>query len=38
MCKRNVIGSAGRDAGNGPQTEPLRAGTERLFYQAVKAE
>ncbi|APZ43722.1 hypothetical protein BW247_11995 [Acidihalobacter ferrooxydans] len=38
MSENNVIGLAGREAGNDPLTELLRAGAERLIYQAVEAE
>jgi transposase-like protein len=38
MSKNNVIGMAGREAGDDPLTELLRAGAERLIYQAVEAE
>jgi len=38
MSKNNVIETAGREAGDDPLTELLRAGAERLIYQAVEAE
>lgn len=38
MSKNNVIEMAGREAGDDPLTELLRAGAERLIYQAVEAE
>ena len=38
MSKNNVIEMGGREAGNDPLTELLRAGAERLIYQAVEAE
>ena len=38
MSKNNVIELASREAGNDPLTELLRAGAERLIYQAVEAE
>ncbi len=38
MSKNNVIEMGGREAGNDPLTELLRAGAERLIYQALLAE
>ena len=38
MSKNNVIELTGREAGNDPLTELLKAGAERLIYQAVEAE
>ncbi len=38
MSKNNVIELAGREADCDPLTELLRAGAERLIYQAVEAE
>ena len=38
MSKNNVIDLSGRETGNDPLTELLRAGAERLIYQAVEAE
>ncbi len=38
MSKNNVIDLSGREAGNDPLTDLLRAGAERLIYQAVEAE
>jgi len=38
MSKNNVIELAGREVGDDPLTELLRAGAERLIYQAVEAE
>ena len=38
MGKNNVIELAGRETGNDPLTDLLKAGAERLIYQAVEAE
>jgi len=38
MSKNNVIDLSGRETGYDPLTELLRAGAERLIYQAVEAE
>ena len=38
MSKNNVIDLSGRESGHDPLTELLRAGAERLIYQAVEAE
>jgi len=36
--KNNVIELAGRESGNDPLTDLLKAGAEQLIYQAVEAE
>ena len=38
MSKNNVIELAGRGGGTDPLTDLLKAGAERLIYQAVEAE
>ena len=38
MSKSNVIELAGREASADPLTELLRAGAQKLIYQAVEAE
>ena len=38
MAKNNVIELAGRDTIVDPLTDLLRAGAEKLIYQAVEAE
>ena len=38
MAKNNVIELAGRDTFVDPLTDLLRAGAEKLIYQAVEAE